>query len=131
MACRLDVARAPTTIRRMVMASADVNGSGGLSATRFEVSFIDQEGVLGRGLFADCGDWSFEEGKPVRRLVSRRGSRGFPGLWRFSTTSEHAGYESRLERDHLMAHPTWSALVRTGARFEGGTLVERAQGIAA
>lgn len=43
----------------------------------------------------DCG--------PVRNFPSFRGQRNFPGSWWFARSGSHVGYESWLERDHLMA----------------------------
>ncbi|HEX5597626.1 MAG TPA: hypothetical protein VFX61_16650 [Micromonosporaceae bacterium] len=44
----------------------------------------------------------FEQVKPVRTFSSYKRQRHFPGLWWSSMTGRHAGYESGLERDHLM-----------------------------
>ena len=40
---------------------------------------------------------------PVRRFPSFRGQRNFPGSWWFTRSRNHVGYESWLERDHVMA----------------------------
>jgi hypothetical protein len=45
----------------------------------------------------------FESGRPVRRLTARKRQRHLSGLWWSSTTGHHVGYESWLERDHLLA----------------------------
>lgn len=47
------------------------------------------------GFDTDCG--------PVRRFPSFRGQRNFPGSWWLTGTRTHVGYESWLERDHVMA----------------------------
>ncbi|MEN8655309.1 TnsA-like heteromeric transposase endonuclease subunit [Streptomyces sp. 21So2-11] len=39
---------------------------------------------------------------PVRAFNSYKGQRNLPGLWWSSTAGGHIGYESWLERDHLM-----------------------------
>ncbi|WP_133806051.1 TnsA-like heteromeric transposase endonuclease subunit [Kribbella caucasensis] len=44
----------------------------------------------------------FEMALPVRKFSSYRGQRSFSGLWWSSTISEHVGFESWLERDHVM-----------------------------
>lgn len=51
------------------------------------------------------GAWavSFELGMPVRRFISRKGQRHLSGLWWSATTGGHVGFESWLERDHVMA----------------------------
>ena len=45
----------------------------------------------------------FECGCPVRRFTSRKGQRHLSGLWWSATTGGHVGFESWLERDHVMA----------------------------
>ena len=45
---------------------------------------------------------AFEDALPAREFLSYRGQRHFPGLWWLATTGRHVGYESWLERDHLM-----------------------------
>ena len=46
---------------------------------------------------------AFEDALPAREFLSYRGQRHFPGLWWLATTGRHVGYESWLERDHVMA----------------------------
>jgi hypothetical protein len=50
-----------------------------------------------------CRDVPFERAAPARGMASYRGQRNFPGWWYFSKTATHVGFESWLERDHLMA----------------------------
>ena len=50
----------------------------------------------------DCGAVRFEGAVPVRSFRWSRGQRHFPGWWWLATTRRHVGYESWLERDHLM-----------------------------
>lgn len=45
----------------------------------------------------------FELGRPVRRFTSRKGQRHLSGLWWSATAGGHVGFESWLERDHVMA----------------------------
>lgn len=45
----------------------------------------------------------FQSGRPVRRFASRKGQRHLSGLWWSATMSGHVGFESWLERDHLLA----------------------------
>jgi hypothetical protein len=45
----------------------------------------------------------FECGCPVRRFRSRKGQRHLSGLWWSATTGAPVGFESWLERDHVMA----------------------------
>ena len=51
---------------------------------------------------AECGGVRFEDAVPVRSFRWSRGQRHFPGWWWLATTGRHVGYESWLERDHLM-----------------------------
>jgi hypothetical protein len=44
----------------------------------------------------------FEEVLPVREFRFEKGLRSFAGWWYFATTRSHVGFESWLERDHLM-----------------------------
>lgn len=65
-----------------------------------------------RSSLAQCSTVRFEcDCSPVRGFSSFRGQTNFPGLWWFSTTREHVGYESWLERDHLMAFDADAAVV--------------------
>jgi hypothetical protein len=53
----------------------------------------------------DLGDgWRepFESLPPVRVPTAHKGQRNFAGCWWCVTTRSHVGYESWLERDHLM-----------------------------
>jgi hypothetical protein len=44
----------------------------------------------------------FEAVAPVRAFPSFKRQRYFPGLWWSATTRRQVGYESWLERDHLI-----------------------------
>lgn len=41
--------------------------------------------------------------QPSRRFKARKGQRNLPGHWWSATDARHVGYESWLERDHLVA----------------------------
>jgi hypothetical protein len=71
-------------------------GGGGV-----ELEFVGDGGRCRAGL-ADCGEVRFEDAVPVRPFRWSRGQRHFPGWWWLATTGRHVGYESWLERDHLM-----------------------------
>ena len=60
------------------------------------------DGGRGRARLADCGGARFEDATPVRSFRWSQGQRHFPGWWWLATTGRHVGYESWLERDHLM-----------------------------
>lgn len=60
------------------------------------------EGDRGRVRLAECGGVRFEDAVPARSFRWSRGQGHFPGWWWLATTGRHVGYESWLERDHLM-----------------------------
>lgn len=68
-----------------------------------EVEF-NSSGGSSRLPLAECAAVAFElDCSPVRGFPAFRGQGNYPGLWWFSTTREHVGYESWSERDHLIA----------------------------
>jgi hypothetical protein len=67
-----------------------------------EVEFVAGDGLVRRGALAQCWDVPFEGVAPARSFPSFRGQRNFPGWWWSSTMERHVGYESWLERDHVM-----------------------------
>jgi hypothetical protein len=79
-----------------------VPGLGGPLTADFEVGFVSAEGPEVRISLVDAARVLFELVKPVRRFPSYTGQRNFPGRWWSSTVGGHVGYESWLERDHLM-----------------------------
>jgi hypothetical protein len=75
--------------------AADVGGPG------VEVEFTGGKGHS-RVRLAECAGERFESAPPVRPFRWSRGQGHFPGWWYFATTGTHVGYESWLERDHVM-----------------------------
>jgi hypothetical protein len=55
-----------------------------------------------REALAACWGERFEDVLPVRPFHFGKGLRSFAGWWYFATTGTHVGFESWLERDHLM-----------------------------
>ena len=51
---------------------------------------------------SECSGVRFEDAVPARSFRWARGQGHFPGWWWLATTGRHVGYESWLERDHLM-----------------------------
>lgn len=49
-----------------------------------------------------CHGTRFEEALPARPFRFGKGLKSFAGWWYFATTAAHVGFESWLERDHLM-----------------------------
>jgi hypothetical protein len=67
-----------------------------------EVGFVGPDGRQVRMGLAEGVPVRFEAVAPVRAFPSFKRQRYFPGLWWSATTRRHVGYESWLERDHLM-----------------------------
>ena len=55
-----------------------------------------------RGVLPGCCGERFEDARPVRSFRFEKGLSSFAGWWYFATTGAHVGFESWLERDHLM-----------------------------
>jgi len=68
----------------------------------FELCYLDAGGTERRELPASWPGLQPEVFRPVREFRWARGQRHLPGLWWSATTGSHVGYESWLERDHLM-----------------------------
>lgn len=51
---------------------------------------------------SSCYGTRFEEALTARPFRFEKGLRSFAGWWYFATTGAHIGFESWLERDHLM-----------------------------
>ena len=65
----------------------------------FSLEYVRADGKRYREPLAACAAGRFEEAVPVRSFHWAKGAAHFPGLWWSSTTSEHVGFESWLERD--------------------------------
>jgi hypothetical protein len=70
---------------------------------RFFLEFTGADGTRHRESLAACVTWRFEDALPVRSFRWVKGALHFPGSWWSSTTGDHVGFESWLERDHVMA----------------------------
>ena len=79
-----------------------VAGGGAPPTADFEVGYVGPDGTQTRVTLADAMLVRFEQTRPVRTFPSYKRQRYFPGLWWSATTGRHVGYESWLERDHLM-----------------------------
>jgi hypothetical protein len=67
------------------------------------VGWVDAGGQRRSAGLEAAAEVAFEDVLPAREFLSYRGQRHFPGLWWLATTGRHVGYESWLERDHVMA----------------------------
>ncbi|MGW4304765.1 TnsA-like heteromeric transposase endonuclease subunit [Streptomyces californicus] len=77
-------------------------GVCGPPAEGFEVAYTDRDGSEFRRPLVDAWAVRFEDVAPVRAFKSYKGQRHLQGLWWSSTVGGHIGYESWLERDHVM-----------------------------
>ncbi|MFE7752519.1 TnsA-like heteromeric transposase endonuclease subunit [Streptomyces sp. NPDC057428] len=77
-------------------------GAVGPPAEGFEVAYTEPCGSELRRPLTDVWAVRFEDAAPVREFHSYKGQRHLPGLWWSSTAGRHVGYESWLERDHVM-----------------------------
>jgi hypothetical protein len=80
------------------LAAAVLAGAGDFDV---ELDFAGADGRRRLPLGA-CRDLGFEDAAPSRLFRWSRGQGNFPGWWWLATTGRHVGYESWLERDHLM-----------------------------
>jgi hypothetical protein len=76
--------------------------AAGAADTRFTLDFRAADGAWQRGPLMSCLGVRFEDVLPVRPFRFEKGLRNFAGWWYFATTGTHIGFESWLERDHLM-----------------------------
>jgi hypothetical protein len=68
----------------------------------FMVGYVAEDGRQHRVPLGEAWTVRFEAMPPVRRYSARKGQRHLPGLWWSATADGHVGYESWLERDHVM-----------------------------
>ena len=71
----------------------------------FELRYLesgDRGPAERQGPLAACWNARFEGVPPVRDFPSFKGQKNFPGLYFAACTGRHVGYESWLERDHMM-----------------------------
>jgi hypothetical protein len=71
-------------------------------AGEVEVGYVTENGVECRAVLGDAWKVPFESCLPVRRFPSYKGQKHFSGRWWSATMGRHVGYESWVERDHLM-----------------------------
>ncbi len=81
-----------------VAAAVAADAAGAWFGLEFQVA----GGAWRREPLSLCHDVRFEEVLPVRPFRFEKGLRNFAGWWFFATTGAHVGFESWLERDHLM-----------------------------
>jgi len=91
-------------------------GAAGRTVDGFEVAWLTEDGGEHRARLADAWSVQFEWCLRTRRFPSYKGQRHFNGRWWSSTAGQHVGYESWLERDHLMLLDHDPAVVAVGSQ---------------
>src|SRR5260370_19894141 len=74
----------------------------------FEAVYVTEEGAEHRVSLAALAGVRLEAGSQVRSFPSYRGQRNYPGWYWSATMGRRVGFESWVERDHLVAldfHP--------------------------
>jgi hypothetical protein len=84
----------PPEVRR----AAEPFGVGG-----FEIGYVTDDGLEHRVSLSQAWATPFESCSPIRRFTSHKGQRHLSGLWWSATTGGHVGFQSWMERDHVMA----------------------------
>ena len=77
--------------------AAEPVGVGG-----FEIGYVTDDGLEHRVSLSEAWATPFES-SARRRFTSHKGQRHLSGLWWSATTGGHVGFESWMERDHVMA----------------------------
>jgi hypothetical protein len=83
----------------MAVAALNLGTGAGL---RFFLEFVGADGTRHLEPLMACATERLEDALPVRSFQWAKGASHFPGLWWSSTTGGHVGFESWLERDHVM-----------------------------
>jgi hypothetical protein len=83
----------------LAVAALNLGSGAGL---RFFLEFVGADGTRRRESLAACVTERLEEALPVRSFQWAKGTPHFPGSWWSSTSGDHVGFESWLERDHVM-----------------------------
>jgi hypothetical protein len=73
-----------------------------VAARRYAIGYAGPDGGERTVGLPDALPVAFEVVPPVRSFARYRGQRSNTGLWWSASTGGHVGFESWLERDHLM-----------------------------
>jgi len=79
-----------------------VRGAAPASLSGFAIGYVGPDGRSRLDNLADFAGVAFETVRPVRSFPAYRGQRHNTGLWWSATIGGHVGFESWLERDHLI-----------------------------
>ncbi|MEU0480965.1 TnsA-like heteromeric transposase endonuclease subunit [Streptosporangium sp. NPDC006013] len=72
-------------------------------ASRFDVAYVDADGVERSVKLEELSRVKLEAARPVRSFPSYAGQRNYPGWYWSATMGRLVGFESWVERDHLIA----------------------------
>jgi hypothetical protein len=92
---------------------------------RLRIGYVTNDGLEHRVSLSQAWATPFESCSPIRRFTSHKGQRHLGGLWWSATTGGHVGFESWMERDHVMALVStrlWSASPRNRFCCPGATM---------
>jgi hypothetical protein len=69
----------------------------------FQAAYVTADGLERRVGLGELAGVRLEDGRPVRSFPSYRGQRNYPGWYWSATMGRRVGFESWVERDHLVA----------------------------
>lgn len=90
-------------ITRVVRAEQETSVDQSAAAEVVEAVFVAGDGLERRVPWKFLPEVVSELGRPVRSFPSYRGQRNYPGWYWSATMGGHIGFESWVERDHLVA----------------------------
>jgi hypothetical protein len=85
-----------------VAVSSQAVRSSSLPSPGFQVVFVDRDAGELRQPLSSVAAYPFENAAPVRSFPSFRSQRNSTGWWWCGTNRRHVGFESWLERDHVI-----------------------------
>lgn len=86
----------------VISADAAVTAARQVAARRYAIGYAGPDGLERTVGLPHALPVAFEAVPPVRSFARYRGQRSNTGLWWSASTGGHVGFESWLERDHLM-----------------------------
>ncbi|OJF15431.1 hypothetical protein BG844_04795 [Couchioplanes caeruleus subsp. caeruleus] len=111
-------------------ADAALTAARQVAALRYAIGYAKPDGLERTVSLPDALAVAFEAVPPVRSFARYQGQRSNTGLWWSASTGGHVGFESWLERDHLMLldfDPMVAAIASQPFRlyYDDGTRVRR------
>jgi hypothetical protein len=86
----------------MSMSTAARGARPVLAAGEFGVEYVAVDGSLRTVPMTDATRVPLADMTPARQIRARKGQKHLPGRWWSATDGRHVGYESWLERDHVL-----------------------------